>query len=87
MLKEILRAIISGCTSVKEISEKTGMQESAAADALSFLAAKGYLCAECGECPKNAPRCRGCPISKGQPNLGTNLCVTEKGMGYAQKKG
>ncbi len=85
MLKEILRAIISGCTSVKEISEKTGMQEPAAADALMLLAAKGYLCAEYGECPKNAPNCKSCPLLKGQPNLGTNLCITEKGMKYAQE--
>ena len=85
MLKKVLRATASGCTSIKEISEKTGMQQSAVKEALRELTLKGYLRTEYGECPRSMPACRNCPISKEQPNLGANLCITEKGMRYIKK--
>ena len=84
MLKKVLRAIVSGCSSASEISEKTGMQESAAAAAMNLLAAKGHLRAECGACPGNVSRCTGCPASKGRSASASGFSVTRKGTEYAK---
>jgi hypothetical protein len=85
MLKEVLRSISEGCTSVRQIAEKLDMQESTVEHTLRILKNQGYLSPDLDACPKGMPVCRNCPIAKDKPNIGVSLCITEKGMRYLKK--
>lgn len=83
MLKEVLKAIADGKSTIKEIAKATQMEKSAVVHAISELKKMGYL--EGSICSMDKPMCKNCPFSKELPNLGMTLCITKKGLEYLKK--
>ena len=84
MLKDILKAISEGKTTVPEIAKTLDMEESAVVNAIKELRLKGCLTTIFG-CARNSPFCRSCPLAKELPEMGITHCITEKGMKYLKK--
>ena len=84
MLKNILRAISEGKTTVPEIAKTLDMEESAVISAIKELRLMGYLTTEF-RCARNSPFCRSCPLAKELPDIGITHCITEKGIKYLKK--
>lgn len=81
MLKEVLKAISEGNSTIADISKAAQMKESAVINAVSELKRMGYL--EGSICSMDKPSCKNCPLySAGSETI---FRITEKGMEYLKK--
>ena len=83
MLKEVLKSIADGNSTIVNISKSTQLEESAVIHAVDELKKMGYL--EGTICSMDKPMCRNCPMAKGKPSTGANLCMTKKGFRYTKR--
>ena len=85
MLKEVLKAIADGNSTIADISKITQLEEAYVINAIDELRKIGYLSS--GRiCTMDRPACRNCPLPAILPSLGLNLCITEKGIRYLEHK-
>jgi len=81
MLKEVLKSIADGNSTIAEIAKATRLEESAVMHAISELKKMGYL--EGSICSMDKPSCKNCPMYSA--NSDTAFRITEKGMEYLKK--
>lgn len=81
MLKKVLKCIADGNSSLPDIANALGMDESAVLSAVEELKRMGYLESKPG-CAMDKPACRSCPVAASMIAI---LCVTEKGAAYLKK--
>jgi hypothetical protein len=81
MLREVLKSIADGNSTISEISKSTGMEESTVVHAVSELKIMSYL--ESSICSMNKPMCKNCPMSSVSHERVFH--ITEKGMEYLKK--
>ena len=81
MLKEVLKSIADGNSTIADISKATGMEESAVIHAVNELKKMGYL--EGSICSMDKPMCKNCPRYSAVSE--TAFRITEKGMEYLKK--
>ena len=81
MLKDVLKAIAGGNSTIAGISSETGIRESSVIQAVGELRKMGYL--EGGICSMDKPSCKNCPLYPAVYE--SALRITEKGMKYLGK--
>ncbi len=81
MLREVLKSIADGNSTIYGISRAMQIEESAVAHAVSELKKMGYL--EGNICSMDKPSCKNCPLYSAVSE--TTFRITEKGMDYLKK--
>lgn len=81
MLKDVLKAIAGGKSTIAGISRETQMKESSVIHAVSELRRMGYL--ESSVCSMDKPSCKNCPLYPAVYE--SSLRITGKGMKYLGK--
>lgn len=84
MLKKVLKSITEGNSSISEIANTLEIDESSVMAAVEELRKMGYLEATV-RCTMDKPACRNCPVAAAMPDMGLNLCISEKGLAYLKK--
>jgi len=85
MLKQILKLIAEGKSSISEIAKEMQIDESSVVSAIDELKRMGYLESSQSACSMDKPACSNCPFAKRAVEMGRVFSLTEKGKEYLEK--